>query len=83
MAAKQPAKKASSGGNSKNLIVAGIAVVALIGAGLGLFMYFRPAPVPAPDTNVLTGATAEEIKAHEAQKETQLRLEKKIKPAGA
>jgi hypothetical protein len=84
MAGKQPAKKAPSGGSdAKNKIVAAIALVAIIGAAGGLYMYNRPAPPPPTDTNVMTNATPEEQKALEVQKENQLKLEKKLKPAGA
>ena len=83
MAMKQSAPKSSSGKDPKNMIVAVIALVAMVGAAAGLFLYFRPTPPPPADVNVMTNATPEEVKAHEAQKEGLIKLEKKIKPAGA
>ena len=83
MATKQSAKQSPSGKNPKNTIVAVIAVVAMVGAAAGLYLYLRPTPPPPPDVNVMTNATPEEIKAHEAQKEGLIKLEKKMKPAGA
>jgi hypothetical protein len=85
MPAAKPKKSApaKSQSNPKNVALAAVAVIAIVGSAVGVFMYLRPEPPPDPSTNVTTGATEEEKQEFQQQKELREKLEKKIAPAGA
>jgi uncharacterized protein HemX len=76
--APQGAKK-----NPKNTIIAAVAVLAIVLAGVMLYYQFAPTPPPPENTNVMSGATAEEKTELNNQQKLHQSLEKKVKPAGA
>ena len=79
--AKKYASKSAS--NPKNIVLASVAILAIIGAAAMLLMYLSPTPAPDPSTNVTTGATEEEQQEFKQQQERREKFEKKLAPAGA